>query len=79
MISCELDLHAPVSDQTTRCRFRNALVRAGAYDNLLAEVCARSEAHGLKLKEAGAAIIGATLMESTARPRTHIDAPQHRG
>ncbi len=60
------------------CRFRNALVRGGVYDNLLAEVCGQIEAHGLKLKEAEAAIIDATLIESAARPRTHIEACKDR-
>lgn len=78
MIFCGLDLHAPVPDETTHCRFRNALVRGGVYDDLLAEVCRQIEAHGLKLKEADAAIIDATLIESAARPRTHIDAPRDR-
>ena len=78
MIFCGLDLHAPVPDETTHCRFRNALVRGGVYDDLLAEVCRQIEAHGLKLKEAEAAIIDATLIESAARPRTHIEAPQDR-
>lgn len=78
MIFCGLGLHAPVPDETTHCRFRNALVKGGVYDDLLAEVCAQIEAHGLKLKEAEAAIIDATLVESAARPRTHIEAPQDR-
>lgn len=78
MIFCGLDLQAPVPDETTHCRFRNALVRGGVYDDLLAEVCRQIEAHGLKLKKAEAAIIDATLIESAARPRTHIDAPQDR-
>ena len=78
MIFCGLDLHAPVSDETTHCRFRTALVKGGVYDDLLVEVCAQIEAHGLKLKEAEAAIIDATLVESAARPRTHIEAPQDR-
>ena len=78
MISCGLDLHAPVPDETTHCRFRNALVKGGVYDDLLVEVCAQIEAHGLKLKKAEAAIIDAPLVESTARPRTHIEAPQDR-
>ena len=69
---------APVPDETTHCRFRNALVRGGVYDDLLAAVCAQIEDHGLKLKEAEAAIIDATLIESAARPRTHIDAPADR-
>jgi len=78
MIFCGLDLHAPVPDETTHCRFRNALVKGGVYDDLLSEVCRQIEAHGLKLKEAEAAIIDATLVESAARPRTHIEAPEDR-
>lgn len=78
MLFCGLDLHAPVPDETAHCRFRNALVRGEVHDDLLAEVCRQIEAHGLKLREAEAAIIDATLIESAARPRTHIDAPEDR-
>ena len=51
---------------------------SGVFDDLLAEVCRQIEDHGLTLKEAEAAIIDATLVESAARPRTHIEAPQDR-
>lgn len=78
MLFCGLDLHKPVPDETTHCRFRNALVRGGVYDDLLAEVCRQIETRGLKLKEAEAAIIDATLVESAARPRSHVEAPQDR-
>lgn len=78
MIFCGLDLHAPVPDETTHCRFRNALVKGGVYDDLLAEVCRQIEGRGLKLKAAEAAIIDATLIESAARPRTYIEAPKDR-
>lgn len=78
MVFCGLGLHAPVPDETTHCRLRNALVKGGVYDDLLAEVCRQLEGHGLKLKEASAAIIDATLIESAARPRNHIDPPQDR-
>ena len=78
MIFCRLDLHAPVPDETTYCRFRNALVKGGVCDDLLAEVCLQIEEHGLKLKKAEAAIIDATLVENAARPRTPIDAPEDR-
>ncbi len=51
----------------------------GVYDDLLAEVCRQIEAHGLKLKEAEAAIIDATLVESAAWPRTsYRRAPEDR-
>lgn len=73
MLFCGLDLHAPVPDETTHCRFRNALVEAEVYDDLLAEVCRQIEMHGLKLKQAEAAIIDATLIASAARPRGHIE------
>ena len=62
-------------DDTTHCRFRKALVKAGAYDALLAEVCRQIEHHGLKAKEAAAAIIDATLIESAAQPRTYVQVP----
>jgi transposase, IS5 family len=78
MLFCGLDLHAPVPDETTHCRFRTALVKGGVYDDLLTEVCRQIEGHGLKLEQAGAAIIDATLVESAARPRTHVEAPQDR-
>lgn len=78
MIFCGLDLHSPVPDETTHCRFRNALVEADVYDALLAEICRQLEAHGLKLRKAQAAIIDATLIESAARPRKFIEPVQDR-
>ena len=70
-----LDLHCSVPDGATHCRFRNARVKAGAYDGLLTEVCRQIEGHRLKMKEAGAVIIDATKIESAARPGTHVEAP----
>ena len=78
MIFCGLDLPAQVPDETTRCRFRNALVKAGVHDELLAEVCDRLEGHGLTSKQAGAAIIDATSIESAARAHSHVEAPEDR-
>ena len=79
MLFAGLDLHGTVPDETTHCRFRGALVKAGIYDDLLAEVWRQIEGHGLKLKEAEAAIIDATLIESAARLRTYVEAlPQDR-
>ncbi len=67
MLSCGPDLQASVPDETTRCRFRNALVKGGVSDALPTGVCRRIEGHGLKPKVAAA-----------ARPRTTIEAPQDR-
>ena len=78
MIFCGLDLHDTVPDETTHCRFRNDLVKCGAYDDLLTEVCHQLEAHGLKLKEAEAAIIDASLVESAARPNKYIEPAEDR-
>ncbi len=73
-----LELHSDVPDETTHCRFLTALVKGGFYDDLLAEVCRQLEDHGLKLCGAEAAIIDATLVESVAQLRTHIEARQDR-
>jgi IS5 family transposase len=73
MLFAGLDLHASVPDETTHCRFRNALVVNGVYDDLLAEICRQLEEHGLKVREAEAAIIDATLIASAARPRSHVE------
>ena len=60
-------------DETRYCRFCNALVKTGTYDALLAEVCRQIENYGLKVKEASAAIIDATLIESAVHPHTHVE------
>ena len=69
------DLQGSVPDETTHCRFCNALVKVDAYDALLAEVCRQIENYGLKVKEASAAISDATLIESATHPRTHVEVP----
>lgn len=63
----------PRAAPNTHCRFRNALVVNGVYDDLLAEICRQLEEHGLKVREAEAAIIDATLIASAARPRSHVE------
>ena len=65
MLFTWLDLQGSGSDETTHCRFSNALVKAHAHDALLAEVCRQIEHHGLRAKEAAAAIIDSTLIESS--------------
>ena len=79
MLFARLDLYCTVPDEKTHCRFRNAPVKAGAYDGLLTEVCCQIEGHRLKMKEAGAVIIDATLIESAARPLKHVEAPPEDG
>jgi len=78
MVFCGLDLHTPVPDETTHCRFRNALVEASVYDDLLSQICRQLEGHGLKLREADAAIIDASLVESAARPNKYVEPVEDR-
>ena len=48
MLLTGLDLHCTVLDDTIHCRFRNARVKAGAYDGVHAEVGRQIVGHGLK-------------------------------
>ncbi|MBT6926629.1 MAG: transposase, partial [Marinovum sp.] len=75
MLFAGLDLYGSVPDETTHCRFRNALVKADVYDVLLAEVCRQIENHGLKAKGAAAVIIDAILIESATHLCTHVQVP----
>jgi len=74
MLFCGFDLHKPVPDETTHCRFRNALIRGNVLNDLLDQVCRQLEDHGLKVKQAEAALIDATLIETAARPNKYLDA-----
>jgi len=74
MLFCGFDLHKSVPDETTHCRFRNALIRGDVLDDLLEQVCRQLEGHGLKVRQAEAALIDATLIETAARPDKYLDA-----
>jgi len=58
-------------DHSTICRFRNALMELGIYEKLFAEINRQIEAHGLLVKEG--AIVDATIVESSRRPRKVIE------
>lgn len=57
-------------------RFRNSLVKMGAFDDLLDEVCRQIETQGLKMKHSKGAIIDATLITSAARPSKYNEVLQ---
>ena len=76
MLFCGFSLSDSIPDETTHCRFRGALARSGVYDALLDAVNRQLEAHGLKVKEAEAALIDASLIASAARPNAYIDEEQ---
>jgi len=58
-----------VPDETSICRFRNRLVKKGLDAKLFAELNRQLMEHNIMVKEADAAIIDASLIESAARPR----------
>ena len=63
---CGFTLDAATPDETTLCRFRNALKDAGLGDALFAEVMGQLEAAGFVLKKG--TLIDATLVECAVRP-----------
>ena len=63
---CGFALDAATPDETTLCRFRNALKEAGLGEALFGEVLRQLEAKGLVLKKG--TLIDATLVESAVRP-----------
>jgi transposase, IS5 family len=62
---CGLALDAATPDETTLCRFRNALKQAGLGEALFAEVLSQLEAAGFVLKTG--TLIDATLVRSAVR------------
>lgn len=62
-----LGMDEDVPDSTTLCRFRNALVKACAYDNLLAEVNRQLEACGVMVTSG--VIVDASVTDSPRRPK----------
>ena len=63
---CGFALDAPTPDETTICRFRQALLEAGLRDRLLEELNWQLDQHGLLLRRG--TMIDATLVAAQARP-----------
>lgn len=63
---CGFALDETTPDETTLCRFRQALVGAGLGDRLLEELNRQLEGRGLMLKQG--TMIDATLVAAQARP-----------
>ena len=61
---CGFELDAPTPDETTLCRFRQALIAAGLQDRLLAELNRQLEQHGLLLRRG--TMVDATLVAAQA-------------
>jgi IS5 family transposase len=60
-------LSSPLPDYSTICRFRNTLLELNPYEKLFEEILRQLETRGLLVKEG--AIIDATIVESSRRPR----------
>lgn len=63
---CAFALDAPTPDETTICRFRQALVEAGLQDRLLAELNRQFDQRGFLLRQG--TMIDATLVAAQAAP-----------
>jgi IS5 family transposase len=62
-------LSSPLPDHSTICRFRNTLLELGLYEKLFEEILRQLEVKGLLVKESNGAIVDATIIESSRRPR----------
>ena len=62
-------LTSSLPDHSTICRFRNTLLELGLYEKLFEEIMKQLESKGLLVKESNGAIVDATIVESSRRPR----------
>ncbi len=72
------DFEDEVPDETTLCRFRNRLISKGLDKKLFEEVNRQLQAHGLMLEKARGAIIDATIIESSNRPKKVVEIYEDR-
>lgn len=78
MIFSGFSLGEGTPDETTICRFRNALVSKGLDKQVFQEINRQLEEKGLKVKNAQGAVVDATIIESAARPRRVINIEKDR-
>jgi len=71
---CGLGLEEPTPDETTLCRFRNALKDAGLGEGLFAEVARQLDAAGFTVKTG--TLIDASLVASAVRPPRSGSTPK---
>ena len=69
MLFTGFSMNDPLPDETTFCRFRNKLIALRLIDKLLLDINIQLEKSGLKVKNCDGAIVDATVIESSARPR----------
>lgn len=66
-------LESTLPDYSTICRFRNALLELNVYEKLFGEINRQLESKGILVKESNGAILDATIIESSRRPRKVIE------
>ena len=71
----ELEGPNEVPDETTLCRFRNALIEKGLDEILFKAINQQLEQLGLKVEKAQGAVVDATVIQSAARPRRTVENP----
>jgi len=71
---CDFALDAATPDETTLCRFRNALKGAGLGEALFREIGSQLETSGFVIKQG--TLIDATLVESAVRPPPSGSTPK---
>jgi len=64
-------LASSLPDYSTVCRFRNSLLELGLYEKLFEEIVRQLEGRGLLVQEG--AIVDATVIESSRRPRKAVE------
>lgn len=72
------DLNEPTPDETTLCRFRNKLIENNLHRKLFQCINRQLEEFGLKIENAQAAVLDATVIESAARPRRVYEIQEDR-
>jgi IS5 family transposase len=66
-------LQSPLPDHSTICRFRNTLLTESIYETLFSGVNRQLEERHLLVRGVNAAIVDATIVESSQRPRKVIE------
>ncbi len=74
----EFTIQDDTPDETTLCRFRNKLIAKKLDQKLFKEINKQLEQLGLKIENAKAAVVDATIIESAARPNRVIEISEDR-
>lgn len=78
MLFTGFDLSSDTPDETTICRFRNELSRQGIDKIIFDKINHQLEIKGIKIGKSTGAIIDATIVESSARPKKIINIENDR-